>query len=141
MINSVTISGNLVRDIELRQTNSGFTIGELAVAVNERRKDASGEWGDYPNYFDCKLLGSRAEKLAGYLVKGTKVTIAGKLQQERWEKDGQKRSKVTILVDDLEFMSRGESGAQRSSRPSGGNPMDAFPGAQVSAYSEADLPF
>lgn len=116
MVNSVTISGNLTRDIELRATPSGYPVGGFSVAVNERRKQQDGSWEDYPNYFDCTLLGERAQKLRQYLAKGTKVTVSGKLRQRRWndKETGKARSAVEIVVDGLEFMSRRDEGAQQA---------------------------
>lgn len=111
-INRVNISGNLTRDPELRQTQGGMAILSLGVAVNDRRKNQqTGEWEDVPNFIDCTMFGSRAEKLAQYLAKGTKVAIEGKLRWSQWEKDGSKRSKLEVIVDEIEFMSRG--GQQR----------------------------
>jgi single-strand DNA-binding protein len=84
------------------------------VAVNDRRKNQqTGEWEDVPNFVDCVVFGTRAEKLAQYLSKGTKVAIEGKLRWSQWEKDGAKRSKLEVIVDEIEFMSRGGSQQQR----------------------------
>ena len=106
-INRVTISGNLTRDPELRQTAGGMAILGFGVAVNDRHKNRqTGEWEDCPNFIDCAMFGSRAEKLQPYLAKGTKVAIDGKLRWSQWERDGQKRSKVEVIVDEIEFMSR-----------------------------------
>jgi len=111
-INRVNISGNLTRDPELRQTQGGMAILSLGVAVNDRRKNQqTGEWEDVPNFVDCVVFGTRAEKLAQFLAKGTKVAIEGKLRWSQWEKDGAKRSKLEVIVDEIEFMSRG--GQQR----------------------------
>lgn len=113
-INRVNISGNLTRDAELRQTQGGMAILSVGVAVNDRRKNAqTGEWEDVPNFVDCVMFGSRAEKLAQYLAKGTKVAIEGKLRWSQWEKDGAKRSKLEVIVDELEFMSRGQQQRQQ----------------------------
>ncbi len=113
-INRVNISGNLTRDPELRQTQGGMAILNIGVAVNDRRKNAqTGEWEDVPNFVDCVVFGSRAEKLAQFLSKGSKVAIEGKLRWSQWEKDGAKRSKLEVIVDEIEFMSRGQQGQQR----------------------------
>lgn len=97
------------QDPELRSTASGLPVLGFSVAVNDRRKNQqTGEWEDHPNFVDCTLFGSRAEKLQPYLVKGTKVAIAGKLSWSQWEKDGQKRSKIEVIVDDVELMSSRE---------------------------------
>ncbi|MBR3689788.1 MAG: single-stranded DNA-binding protein [Eggerthellaceae bacterium] len=105
-INRVIISGNLTRDPELRSTASGMPVLGFGVAVNDRRKNQqTGEWEDYPNFIDCTMFGARAESLARFLSKGTKVSIEGKLRWSQWERDGQKRSKIEVIVDELEFMS------------------------------------
>ena len=105
-INRVIISGNLTRDAELRQTASGTSVLGFGVAVNDRRRNnATGEWEDYPNFVDCTMFGQRAQAISQYLRKGLKVAIEGKLRYSAWERDGQKRSKLEVIVDDLEFMS------------------------------------
>ena len=104
-INRVIISGNLTRDPELRSTASGLPVLGFGVAVNDRRKNQqTGEWEDYPNFIDCTMFGARAESLNRYLNKGTKVSIEGKLRWSQWERDGQKRSKHELIVDQLSFM-------------------------------------
>ena len=115
-INRVCISGNLTRDAELRATASGMPVLSLSVAVNDRRKNPqTGDWEDYPNFVDCTMFGTRAEKLAQYLTKGTKVAVEGKLHYSSWEKDGQRRSKLDVTVDEIEFMSR--QGAEQGNPP------------------------
>ena len=106
-INRVMISGNLTRDAEIRSTQSGMAILGFGVAVNDRRKNQqTGEWEDYPNFVDCTMFGTRGEKLQPYLTKGTKVAIEGKLRYSSWEtKDGQRRSKLEVVVDEVEFLS------------------------------------
>lgn len=111
MINSVNLAGNITRDPEMRSTMNGTSVMAFSIAVNERRKNGAGQWEDYANanYFDCTMFGTRAEKLASFLKRGTKVCITGRLKQERWEKDGKKHSKVSVIVDELEFMSPRDS--------------------------------
>lgn len=105
-INRVNISGNLTRDPELRTTQGGSQVLGFGVAVNDRRRNPqTGEWEDYPNYVDCTVFGARAEPLSRFLSKGSKVAIEGKLRWSQWEKDGQKRSKIEVIVDEVEFMS------------------------------------
>lgn len=112
-INRVMISGNLTRDSELRQTGSGMSVLGFGVAVNDRRRNPqTGDWEDYPNFIDCTMFGARADAVARYLVKGTKVSIEGKLRWSQWERDGQKRSKIEVIVDELEFMSSRNADAQ-----------------------------
>lgn len=114
-INRAIISGNLTRDPDVRTTLNGNTVLSFSVAVNERRKDAqTGEWKDYPNYIDCTMFGARAESLARYLSRGTRICLEGSLHWSSWEKDGQKRSKIEIIVSEVVFMSRNDGqGAQQ----------------------------
>ena len=124
-INRVLISGNLTRDPELRQTGGGTQVLSFGVAVNDRRRNPqTGEWEDYPNFIDCTMFGARAEALSRYLSKGTKVAIEGKLRWSQWERDGQKRSKIEVVVDEIEFMSRG-----------GGNGDGGFGGGYQGGYN------
>lgn len=112
-INRVNISGNLTRDPELRATAGGTQVLGFGVAVNDRRKNPqTGEWEDVPNFVDCTMFGNRAEKVARYLSKGSKVAIDGKLRYSSWEKDGQRRSKLEVIVDEIEFLSRGQQEGQ-----------------------------
>ncbi len=105
-INRVVISGNLTRDPDLRSTQSGMSVLGIGVAVNDRRKNpVSGEWEDYPNFVDCIMFGARAAAVAEHLTKGAKVVIEGKLRWSQWERDGQRRSKLEVVIDDIEFLS------------------------------------
>ncbi|MBU5404698.1 single-stranded DNA-binding protein [Paraeggerthella hongkongensis] len=111
-INRTIISGHLTREPELRSTAGGMPVLSFGVAVNDRRKNQqTGEWEDYPNFIDCTMLGNRAESLSRYLSKGTKVAIEGKLCWSQWERDDQKRSKIEVVVDDIELMKR-QDGSQ-----------------------------
>lgn len=105
-INRVVISGNLTRDPEMRQSQSGMGILTFGMAVNDRRRNQqTGEWEDYANFVDCVLFGNRADYLSRTLRKGTKVVVEGKLRYSSWERDGQRRSKLEVVVDDLDFVS------------------------------------
>lgn len=109
-INKALVSGNLTREPELRSTASGLPVLGLGIAVNDRRKNQqTGEWEDKPNFIDCTMFGTRAEKISQYLHKGTKVVIEGKLSWSQWEKDGQKRSKIQIIIDEIELMAGRQS--------------------------------
>lgn len=124
-INRVNISGNLTRDPELRATTGGTQVLSFGMSVNDRRKNQqTGEWEDYPNFVDCTMFGSRAEKISRYLTKGCKVAVEGKLRYSQWERDGQKRSKLEVIVEEIEFMSR-----QQAAEP---DPSDAY---------DEDIPF
>ena len=117
-INRVNISGNLTRDPELRATQSGSSVLTFGVAVNDRRRNPqTGEWEDYPNYIDCVVFGNRAEPLSRFLSKGMKVAVEGKLRWSQWERDGQKRSKIEVIVDEVEFLSPRQGGGQGGQYP------------------------
>ena len=140
-INRVAISGNLTRDAELRTTQSGMSILDFGVAVNDRRRNQrTGEWEDYPNFVDCTMFGTRSEKLHPYLTKGSKVALGGKLRYSSWESGGQRRSKLGVIVDDLEFMSsrRDDAGSGYAPRPV--PEADPAIDAAASIYDE-DIPF
>ena len=136
-INRVNLSGNLTRDAELRSTQSGMGILSFGVAVNDRRKNPqTGEWEDYPNFVDCTMFGTRAEKLAQYLTKGMKVAVDGKLRYSSWERDGQRRSKLEVIVDEIELM--GQGGQQpRPHAPQGYQNPPAAPQPAPQAYQPA----
>ena len=105
-INRVAISGNLTRDPEVRATPTGTEVMSFGVAVNDRRRNPqTGEWEDYANFVDCTMFGSRAEAVSRYLAKGSKVAIEGKLHYSSWERDGQRRSKIEVVIEEIEFMS------------------------------------
>ena len=115
-MNFAVIGGNLTRDAELKTTPGGTVVLQIGVAVNDRRKDRDGNWGDYVSFFDCVLFNTRAEKLHQYLTKGTRVHITGKLRQQRWQTEqGENRSRVEILVDDIDFDSREQRPQQQAS--------------------------
>ena len=125
-INRVTITGNLTRDPDLRSTSGGMPVLGFGVAVNDRRKNQqTGEWEDYPNFIDCTMFGTRAEKITPYLSKGAKVAIEGKLRWSQWERDGQKRSKLEVIIDEIEFLSqRGSEAAHTApAQPTQAAPM------------------
>lgn len=138
-INRVVISGNLTRDPELRATAGGMAVLQLGIAVNDRKKNQStGEWEDVPNFFDVVVFGQRGESLSRFLSKGSKVAIEGKLRWRSWEdkNTGDKRSKVEIIADDIEFMSsRGEGGQ------GGGGNYSAPKSAPSEPVYEDDIPF
>ena len=133
-INTAGISGNLARDAELRETANGMAVLNFCVAVNDRRKNPqSGEWEDYPNFIECTLFGNRASGVAPYLLKGTHVSVSGKLRQDRWEKDGKKHSKIVIVVDEVDF-----TGSKRQEQAYE-QPAPAQP-EQTSVFDD-DIPF
>ena len=110
-INRVVLTGNLTRDPELRSTPSGMSVCSLRVACNTRRKDASGEWVDKPNYFDVTVWGAQGENCSRFLTKGRPCAVDGRLEWREWEdKDNNKRQSVEIIADSVQFLGGREEG-------------------------------
>ena len=127
-INKVMITGNLTRDPELRQTAGGSQVLNFGVAVNDRRKNQqTGEWEDYPNFVDCVVFGNRAEPLSRFLAKGSKVAVDGRLRYSAWEdKEGKRRSKLEVVCDDVDMMSRGAQVAAQGAQGPALAPLTAY---------------
>ena len=100
---SVTLVGNCTRDVDLSFSNNGNAIAALGIAINNRKRDASGEWVDGdPQFFDIKVFGDMAENVASTIEKGTRIIVTGRLNYSTWEnKDGDKRSKVEVIADSI----------------------------------------
>jgi len=110
-LNQVTLMGNLTRDPELRQTPNGQNVTSFSLALNRSYKDSSGEWQEATDYIDIVCWGPLAERVSQYLSKGRRCLVQGRLQSRSWEQDGQKRSKVEVLANDVTFLdSRGAGG-------------------------------
>jgi single-strand DNA-binding protein len=142
--NRVILLGNLTRDPELRYIQSGMAVTELGLAVNDRRKTATGEWVDEPTFVDVTVWGRQAETASEYLTKGSPVLIEGRLKLDSWEKDGQKRSKLKVVCEQLRLVSsRGGAGAPGGDRPQGGArpaQRSAGAGGGGSQYSQSGPP-
>ncbi|HWA98309.1 MAG TPA: single-stranded DNA-binding protein [Pirellulales bacterium] len=115
--NRVVLVGNLTRDPEIRYTTSSLAVCDIGLAVNDRRKNANGEWIEETTFVDVTLWGRTAEVAGEYLKKGSSVLIEGRLKLDTWEKDGQKRSKLKV-VGELMQMLGGKGGG--GGAPGGG---------------------
>jgi single-strand DNA-binding protein len=111
-LNKVMLMGNLTRDVELKTTPSNLTVANLGLAVNRRWKTPDGEQREEVTFIDCEAWGKSAEILAKYLSKGKPVYLEGRLKLDQWEdKDGQKRSKMRVVVEEFQFIdSKGSTG-------------------------------
>jgi len=96
--------GNLTRDPELRQTPSGQNVVSFSLALNRAYKDQSGDWKEATDFIDVVAWGPLAERVSQYVTKGRRVLVQGRLQSRSWEQDGQKRSKVEVLANDVTFL-------------------------------------
>lgn len=127
------ITGNLTRDPELRTTPNGATVCGFSVAVNRVYKDASGEQKEDVSYIDCSAWGRLGEMINQYAKKGSGVLVSGRLDQRSWEdKNGGKRSRVEIVVEDFNFVGAGprdNSGGSYSGNFGGGSGSTATPAA------------
>lgn len=138
-INVVTLVGRVTRDSDLRYTASGSAICNFSIAVNRRVKKGS-EWKDAASFFDLSLWDKQAENLQKYLVKGTQVVVFGELRQDQWEKDGQRHSKTSVFVKDVQLVGRGGpvgASGQSSSSPAQDPAEESF---NPEDY-EDDIPF
>ena len=140
-INRVVLVGNLTRDPELRHTPGGTPVCSLRVAVNDRKRDESGNWVDAPNYFSVSVFGNQAENCAQYLSKGRPVGIDGKLRWREWQaQDGSKREAVEVVADSVQFLGgRGDGeagGGANQFVPAGAQESADFPAA-----TDDDIPF
>jgi single-strand DNA-binding protein len=109
-INTVTVSGNLTRDPELRSTGGGTAVCGFGIAWNERRKDQQGNWGDVAHFFDVTVWGGQGEWVAKNLTKGTGVVVSGELRYRKWQdQQGNNRSAVDINARNI-FVPKGTGG-------------------------------
>ena len=122
--NRVILLGNLTRDIEVRYLQSGMAVADIGVAVNDRRKNQQGEWVEEVTFVDVTLWGRTAEVASEYLTKGSPIFIEGRLKLDRWEKDGQKHSKLHVICERMQMV--GTKGGGGGGRASGGPPQQQY---------------
>ncbi len=151
--NRVILLGNTTRDIELKYTQGGMAVTEIGLAVNDRRKNANGDWVEETTFVDITLWGRTAEIANDYLSKGSPVLIEGRLKYDTWETDGQKRSKLRVVGERMQLLGRaggsgggGGAGAPHSSATASASretsPRETAPPAPSSpATPEDDIPF
>lgn len=114
--NRVILMGNLTRDVQLRYTPGGTPVTEVGLAVNDRRKNANGEWIDETTFVDVTFWGRTAEVAAEYLSKGSPVFVEGRLKLDTWEKDGQKNYKLRVVCDRMQLLGAGGGGGSGGHR-------------------------
>lgn len=110
-VNNVILMGNLTRDPELRQTPTGRSVTNFSLALNSAYRDQNDQWQEKTDFIDVVCWAQLAERVAQYMSKGRRCLVQGKLQSRNWEQDGQKRSKVEVLANDVTFLDGG--GSQR----------------------------
>lgn len=159
--NKVILLGNVTRDPELRYIANGTAVTDVGLAVNDRRKTASGEWVEETTFVDVTLWGRTAEVAGEYVTKGSPLLIEGRLKLDTWEKDGKKNSKLRVVGERMQLLgsrSGGEAGRAPKARVAagrGGSSGDEFDqsssydsessggpsGGSGSAGSDDDIPF
>lgn len=117
-VNHVVLIGRLTRDVEVKYTSGGIAVAKGSIAVNKRVKQGD-QWTDKASFFDFTLWGKQAESIAKYLVKGKQIAITGELEQNTWEKDGQRHSKVEVKANDVQLLGGDRSSNTTHSESSG----------------------
>lgn len=142
--NRVILVGNLTRDPELRYIPSGTAVTEIGLAVNDRRKNASGEWVDETTFVDVTLWARQAEVASEYLSKGSSVLIEGRLKLDTWEsQDGGKRSKLRVVGERMQMLGGRDGGGGGGGRRGGreDNYDDAPAPSRGRSDDDDDIPF
>jgi single-strand DNA-binding protein len=132
--NQVTLMGNLTRDPDLRQIPSGQSVCAFSLALNRSYKGQDGEWKEATDYVDVVAWGPLGERVAQYVTKGRPVLVSGRLQSRQWEQDGQKRSKLEVVANDVTFLgSRNDNGGEQFA------PQSEKPAAKSKDKSNKDV--
>jgi single-strand DNA-binding protein len=157
--NKVLLMGNLTRDVQTKSTSGGQTVADISIAVNRKYKTKDGQDREEVTYVDCECWGPRADVIAKYFSKGKPIFIEGRLKLDTWEdKDGQKRSKMRVMIEDFQFVEGraggggggGGGGGEYSREDSGGGyaPSRSSGGGGRGGHSsghsgiqEDDIPF
>lgn len=137
-LNHVVVIGRLTRDLGTDERSFGYlpngnARANISLAVN-RSKKQDEQWIDEVSYFDITIFGKTAENLKSYLTKGKQICVEGHLQQQRWEKDGQKFSKIVIIADNVQLL------GGKTENSSNNEPADFTPSANNSASQNTEMP-
>jgi len=151
--NRVVLMGHVTREIELKYTQGGMAVVEIGLAMNEKRKNAAGEWIDEAVFVDVTLWGKTAEICGEHVQKGQQILIEGRLRLDTWQdrNTGEKRSKLKVTGDKLVFVGSkrdgGSAPADEGYRPNAASPnppatqYDEPPRAAPAGEPEDNLPF
>ncbi|MFK7851213.1 MAG: single-stranded DNA-binding protein [Akkermansiaceae bacterium] len=146
-LNKVMLLGNLTRDPELRHTPKGSAVADLGLALNRRVQDGNGGWKEEVTFVDVTVWGASAENANKYLSKGRGVFVEGRLQMDTWDdkNTGQKRSKLKVVADNLQFLPDGRGGNRSADDnkggESGGSPQGGSAAPPSDFQEEDDIPF
>lgn len=132
--NKVILMGNLTRDPETRQTPNGQSVTNFGLAVNRTWKGQDGQTQEQVSFIDCTAWGRTGEVIAQYMQKGRPILVSGRLDQRSWDQDGQKRSKVEVVVEDFNFVGGGNDGGSNFS--SGSSSGETSTGSSTSSKKD-----
>jgi single-strand DNA-binding protein len=137
--NQVILMGNLTRDPELRNTPNGQSVCSFSLALNRSYKGSDGNWQEVTDYVDVVAWGPLGERVAQYVTKGRPVLVNGRLQSRSWEQDGQKRSKVEVVANDVTFLGGRDGGGEGGSYDKGGSSAPSGPAKPSKKPKEDDV--
>jgi single-strand DNA-binding protein len=140
--NKVVLVGNLVTEPELKEIGDNNSVVRFRMAINRRYTTKSGEKKEDTTYIDCEMWGPRAGVIAEYVKKADPILVEGHLKQENWEnKDGEKRSKILVSIEDFEFLQRRTSEQKDSSEKSTVKTSKKIGSSKSSEKNLEDIPF
>ncbi|MEM7790435.1 MAG: single-stranded DNA-binding protein [Verrucomicrobiota bacterium] len=131
--NKVILLGNLTRDPELRVTANGNSICKLGLAVSRAFSTKDGERREETTFVDIDAFGKQAEVISKYMRKGRPIMIEGRLKLDQWESDGQKRSKLSVVLENFQFI------GGRDENQSGGGSSGGYESSSPPARSSAPV--
>jgi len=138
--NKVILMGNLTRDPELRYTSNGKAIAKIGLAVNRAWTSESGEKKEEVTFVDVDTFGRTAENVGQYMRKGSPILIEGRLRLDQWDdkQTGQKRSKLGVVAETVQFLGSPRGGEGGGPAPAPGRSRAAEPPPATSPAAEAD---
>lgn len=134
--NKVILLGNLTRDPEIRVTPGGMAICKFSLAVNRTFTRADKSVGEEVTYVDLDSFGKQAETIARYCTKGKPLLVEGRLRLDQWEKDGEKRSRLVVVVENFQFVGGRDQNQAAAESQSGYD--DSVPPQRSGGYSRQD---
>ena len=134
-INQVFLIGRLARDAELKCTSNGKPVTRFSLAVNEKRK-VGDDWKDNAGFFEVVLWGQLGESLSLYLTKGKQIAVIGKLTQERWEQNGDNRSKVVVTASTVQLLGGSSNSDSKSNAGAANRKNNPPPSGSADDYAD-----
>lgn len=140
--NRVFLGGNLTRDVEMKTIQSGTSIAQFGLAINRRWKDAGGADKEEVTFVDCNAWGKTAETIARFFTKGKPILVEGRLKLDQWEKDGERKSKLSVVVESFTFVGGKDAATQPEAAPKKATPRAYAPaGMDLPESDDLSMPF